>query len=83
VSVQARVLDLIDERTAAAGAALLFISHDLAVVASLCDRLLVMWQGRIVERGSVVEVLTAPRHEHTRRLLADAELRAPDPGQQA
>jgi ABC-type glutathione transport system ATPase component len=83
VSVQARVLDLIDERTAAAGSALLFISHDLAVVASVCDWLLVMWQGRIVERGSVVEVLAAPRHEHTRRLLADAELRAPDPGQQA
>ena len=60
VSVQARVLELIAERSTAVGSALLFISHDLAVVASICDRLLVMWQGRIVERGPVVEVLTAP-----------------------
>jgi ABC-type glutathione transport system ATPase component len=52
------------------------------VVTSMCDRLLVMWQGRIVERGPVVEVLTAPRHEHTRQLLADADLavREPDLG---
>ena len=77
VSVQARVLELIAERTTAAGSALLFISHDLAVVASICDRLLVMWQGRIVERGSVVEVLTGPQHDHTRRLLADADLSGP------
>lgn len=74
VSVQARVLELIDERAAATGAAVLFISHDLAVVASLCDYLLVMWAGRIVERGPVVDVLTDPQHEHTRRLLADADL---------
>jgi ABC-type dipeptide/oligopeptide/nickel transport system ATPase component len=74
VSVQARVLDLIDERAAATGAAVLFISHDLAVVASICDYLLVMWGGRIVERGTVVQVLADPQHEHTRRLLADADL---------
>jgi peptide/nickel transport system ATP-binding protein len=74
VSVQARVLSLIDERARAVGAAVLFISHDLAVVASICDYLLVMWGGRIVERGAVVDVLTHPRHEHTRRLLADADL---------
>jgi peptide/nickel transport system ATP-binding protein len=74
VSVQARVLELIDARTAAIGSALLFISHDLAVVASLCDYLLVMWEGRIVERGPVVEVLADPQHDHTRRLLVDADL---------
>jgi peptide/nickel transport system ATP-binding protein len=74
VSVQARVLDLIDERAAATGAAVLFISHNLAVVASLCDYLLVMWGGRIVERGPVVDVLADPQHEHTRQLLADADL---------
>jgi len=70
VTVQARVLDLIDERAAATGAAVLFISHNLAVVASLCDYLLVMWAGRIVEQGPVVEVLADPQHEHTRQLLA-------------
>jgi ABC-type glutathione transport system ATPase component len=74
VSVQARVLELIDARAREMGSALLFISHDLAVVASVCDELLVMWQGRIVERGSVVQVLSDPQHEHTRRLLADADL---------
>lgn len=74
VSVQARVLELIDERARTTGAAVLFISHDLAVVASVCDYLLVMWDGRIVERGAVVEVLTNPQHEHTQRLLADADL---------
>lgn len=74
VSVQATVLELIDERLRALGSALLFVSHDLAVVASLCDEVLVMWQGAIVERGPVTRVLTAPQHEHTRRLLADADL---------
>lgn len=77
VTVQATVLRLIDERADAAGSAVLFISHDLAVVASLCDRVLVMYQGRIVEQGAVVEVLTAPQHPHTRRLLADSELARP------
>ena len=77
VTVQARVLELIAEQSAAVRAALLFISHDLAVVASICDRVLVMFDGRIVERGSVVDVLTRPQHPHTRALLADADLSAP------
>jgi peptide/nickel transport system ATP-binding protein len=74
VTVQARVLELIDARARAADAAVLFISHDLAVVASLCDRILVMQDGRIVEHGSTVQVLTDPQHPHTRQLLADADL---------
>jgi ABC-type oligopeptide transport system ATPase subunit len=56
------------------GSALLFSAHDLAVGASVCDELRGRWQGRIVERGSVVQVLSDPQHEHTRRLLADADL---------
>ena len=72
VTVQARVLDLIEERTREVGSALLFISHDLAVVGSICDRVLVMEHGAVVESGPVVEVLTHPRHAHTRALLADA-----------
>jgi peptide/nickel transport system ATP-binding protein len=79
VSVQARVLELIDARAREMGSALLFISHDLAVVASVCDYLLVMWQGRVVERGPVTTVLTDPQHEHTRQLLADADLTLDDP----
>ncbi len=74
VTVQAQVLGLVDRRVREERAALLFISHNLAVVAQLCDRVLVMLDGRVVESGSVVEVLTEPRHDYTRSLLADAEL---------
>ena len=74
VTVQARVLTLIAERSTAVGAALLFVSHDLAVVASLCDRVLVMFEGRVVEQGSLVDVLTHPEHQHTKQLLADSDL---------
>lgn len=74
VTVQARVLDLIDDRANDARTAVLFISHDLAVVARVCDRILVMFQGRIVEQGPVTVVLTDPQHQHTRRLLADPDL---------
>jgi peptide/nickel transport system ATP-binding protein len=76
VTVQAKVLELIAEQSRAAAAALLFISHDLAVVASICDRVLVMFDGRIVEEGDVIDVLTAPEHPHTRQLLADSDLSA-------
>ncbi len=74
VTVQAKVLELIAAQSTAVRAALLFISHDLAVVASICDRVLVMFEGRIVEQGSVVDVLTRPVHPHTRQLIADSDL---------
>ncbi|REE94798.1 dipeptide ABC transporter ATP-binding protein [Thermomonospora umbrina] len=68
VTVQAQILRLLDERRRA-GTALLLISHDLAVVAELADRVLVMKDGEIVEEGAADEVLTAPRHAYTRTLL--------------
>ena len=74
VTVQARVLDLIDRRVTDVDAALLFVSHNLAVIAQVCDRVLVMHGGEIVEQGSVVDVLTRPQHPRTVALLADAEL---------
>lgn len=74
VTVQAKVLELIESRLEASGAALLFVSHDLAVVAQVCDRVAVMYQGRIVEQGSVLEVLADPQHEHTRQLIRNADL---------
>lgn len=76
VTVQAQVLDLIVGRSQAVNAAVLFISHDLAVVASVCDRILVMQDGHVVEQGLTVRVLEHPEHPHTRQLLADADLTA-------
>ncbi|MFI6708962.1 dipeptide ABC transporter ATP-binding protein [Nonomuraea sp. NPDC050478] len=69
VTVQAQILRLLAERRAA-GTALLLISHDLAVVASIADRILVMKDGRIVEEGPARDVLSAPAHDYTRALLA-------------
>ncbi|WAL65547.1 ABC transporter ATP-binding protein [Amycolatopsis cynarae] len=74
VTVQAQVLDLILTGVARRSAALLFITHDLAVVAQVCERVLVMLDGRIVEEGSTRDVLTEPRHEYTRKLLAASDL---------
>ncbi|MET7336875.1 ABC transporter ATP-binding protein [Nonomuraea sp. NPDC005650] len=69
VTVQAQILRLLAERRAA-GCALLLISHDLAVVASIADRVLVMKEGRVVEEGPTASVLSAPSHDYTRSLLA-------------
>ncbi|WP_182876340.1 dipeptide ABC transporter ATP-binding protein [Microbispora sp. H10670] len=69
VTVQAQILRLLAERRRA-GAGLLLISHDLAVVAELADRVLVMKDGVVVEEGATRDVLGAPRHAYTRRLLA-------------
>jgi peptide/nickel transport system ATP-binding protein len=70
VSVQAQVLDLLDELQRQDGLAYLFISHDLDVVGHMADRVAVMQHGRVVEQGRTSEVFAAPRHEHTRALLA-------------
>jgi peptide/nickel transport system ATP-binding protein len=77
VSVQARVLDVFRELQERLGFACLFISHDLAVVDSLCDRVAVMQRGVIIEQGERQRVLTAPEHAYTRRLIQSAPV--PDP----
>jgi peptide/nickel transport system ATP-binding protein len=69
VTVQAQILRLLAERKAA-GTALLLISHDLAVVAELADRVLVMKDGVVVEEGVTGQVLSAPEHPYTQALLA-------------
>jgi oligopeptide/dipeptide ABC transporter ATP-binding protein len=74
VTVQAQVLDLILAGVAERGSALLFITHDLAVVATVCERVLVMYGGRIVEAGPVRDVFTRPRHPYTRGLLDASDL---------
>ncbi|MGY1821598.1 dipeptide ABC transporter ATP-binding protein [Geodermatophilus sp. SYSU D00079] len=81
VSVQARVLELFAELQRELGFACLFISHDLAVVDLLADRIAVLYRGRLVEEGTGAEVLGAPQHPYTQRLLAS--LPVPDPDEQA
>jgi peptide/nickel transport system ATP-binding protein len=81
VSVQARVLELFDELQRELGFAALFISHDLAVVDLLADRIAVLYRGQLVEEGTGAEVLGSPQHPYTQRLLAS--LPVPDPDEQA
>lgn len=81
VSVQARVLELFAELQREFGFAALFISHDLAVVDLLADRIAVLYHGRLVEEGTGAEVLGAPKDPYTRRLLAS--LPVPNPAEQA
>ncbi|MEU1878753.1 ABC transporter ATP-binding protein [Streptosporangium sp. NPDC020072] len=69
VTVQAQVLDLMDRMTAELGTAVILISHDLGVVSTFCDRVLVMYGGRVVESGTTEEIVGAPRHPYTRALL--------------
>jgi oligopeptide transport system ATP-binding protein len=68
--VQAQILNLIDGLRAEHGVAILFITHDLAVVRHLADRVAVMYLGRIVEEGPVQQVFGEPRHPYTRALLS-------------
>ena len=81
VSVQARVLELFAELQREFGFAALFISHDLAVVDLLADRIAVLYRGKLVEEGTGAQVLVTPRHPYTRRLLAS--LPVPNPALQA
>lgn len=70
VSVQARILDLIRRLQRQTGVAMVIVSHDLAVIRMLADRLLVMHQGRVVESGVTDRVLSDPRHPYTQLLVS-------------
>ena len=78
VSVQAQILKLLREVQDRLGLGLLFITHDLRVAAQLCDRVIVMHQGRIVEQGLTAQVYAQPTHDYTRRLLDAAPAALPD-----
>jgi len=78
VTVQAQVLDLMRDEVEESHTALLFITHDLAVVSGLCERVLIMRDGMLVEEGPIDRVFTDPQHPYTRGLLAASAL-ATDP----
>ena len=80
VSVQAKVLELFAQLQQELGFAALFITHDLAVVSQVAERVIVMHQGKLVETGSAVQVLTNPTADYTKRLLASHPV--PDPDEQ-
>jgi oligopeptide transport system ATP-binding protein len=70
VTIQAQILDLIKRLNRELGMAILFITHDLGVVAELADRVVVMYAGKVVEEGKVADVFAAPLHPYTLGLLA-------------
>jgi len=79
VTIQAQILDLLADLRTRRGMAMLLITHDLGVVAEVCDRVIVMYAGQVVETGSVEDIFHRPRHPYTRGLLASLP-RLEDPG---
>ena len=73
VTVQAAILDLLADLQSRTGMALVLVSHDLAVVAQLCDDVLVMREGGVVEQGATTDVLYQPQHDYTRLLIREHE----------
>jgi oligopeptide/dipeptide ABC transporter ATP-binding protein len=77
VSIQAQLLELFAAIKRDQGTSILFVSHNLAVVRKLCERVLVMYLGRVVEEGPAEEVFLRPRHPYTRMLLESVPLLDP------
>lgn len=77
VSIRAKILALLAGLKSRLNLTYLFISHDLSVVANICDKVAVMYNGKIVESGDVKSIYTSPRHEYTKRLLKSIPI--PDP----
>lgn len=79
VSVQAQILNLLERLRAELGLTYVFISHDLGVVQHLCDRLMVMYSGRVAELGETDRIFTAPAHPYVETLIAAAPTLVPQP----
>ena len=79
VLVQKQILRLLAEELADRAA--IFVSHDLAVVKQVCRRVAVMLDGRIVEEGTIAEIISDPRHPYTRGLIASARIDRVPPGE--
>ncbi|WP_211747049.1 ABC transporter ATP-binding protein [Paenibacillus sp. Marseille-Q4541] len=69
VTIQAQILDLIRERNKRCGTSVLMITHDLGVVAEMCDRIAVMYAGKVVEQGTVKDIFRSPQHPYTQGLI--------------
>ncbi len=80
VSAQARIVALLDQLRRDNGLALVFISHDLSLVRSLCDAVLILRSGEVVEHGASARIFAQPQHAYTRELLDAIPLPEPDPG---
>ena len=78
VSVQAQIIHLLKRIKDEQNLTYLFISHDLGLVAGLCDRVIVMYMGRVVEQGTVLQVMASPVHPYTKLLLSSADAFALD-----
>jgi oligopeptide/dipeptide ABC transporter ATP-binding protein len=78
VSIQASVLEILDDLARELGLAVLYISHDIATVGYICSHVAVMYMGQIVEEGTAEDVLTAPQHPYTQRLMAAIPSISPD-----
>ncbi len=80
VTIQAQYLDLLRDIQRETGVAIIFVTHNLGIVARMCDRMAVMYAGRIVEHGSVRDLFDAPKHPYTRALLGSiAKLGSKEP----
>jgi len=83
VIIQDQILSLLLELQEDTGMSMILVSHDLAVITEVCDRIVVMYAGQVVEEGATADIITAPRHPYTRALLdalpAEAQLGKPAP----
>ncbi len=70
VTIQSQYMELLNEIKEATNLSIIFITHDMGIVASMCDRVMVMYSGRIVESGSVREIFNNPQHPYTKALMA-------------
>src|SRR5690625_2998895 len=73
VTIQAQILDVMRRINEETNMAILFITHDLGVVAEMCDRVVVMYAGQVVEEGTVREILKEPKHPYTKGLIRRSE----------
>ncbi len=80
VTVQAEILELLRELQASRKMAVLIVTHDWGVVADICDRVVVMYAGQVVERSGLVEMFRAPLHPYTKALLASNPHHVPNTG---